>query len=382
MPELFWLLLPIAAASGWLAARRSLSRKQIANLDRTPTYFRGLNYLLNEQQDRAIDLFVNMIEVDNETVETHLALGNLFRRRGEVDRAIRIHQNLIARSKLDDDKRALALLELGKDHMHAGLFDRAESLFQELAEMNHYQEQAYTNLLMIFQQEKDWVKCLTVAQQLEQLTGESHHTEMAHYYCELAEKADRDGNFAEMVSLLREAQLIDSSCVRATILQGQIEEAAGRYEEAIQIYKKVELQDPAYLAEVLPSLLACYQQLGNRNSMIEYLRYLVAEHPGAKPILALTDCIEMDEGSEAALEFITDQMQSHPNLEGLERMLTINLKQSKLDVSDTLKILRQLVKKILVKRTTYQCRICGYNAKSLFWQCPGCKSWSSSKSLT
>ncbi len=382
MPELFWLLLPIAAASGWLAARRSSALKQIAISDRTPTYFRGLNYLLNEQQDRAIDLFVKMIEVDNETVETHLALGNLFRRRGEVDRAIRIHQNLIARPKLDDDQRALALLELGQDYMHAGLFDRAECLFEELAEMNLYQEQAYTNLIVIFQKEKDWNKCLIISQRLEQLTGESLKMEKAHYYCELANKAHRCGNISEVEGLLQEAQSIDTGCVRATILQGQMEYAGGKYEEAIQIYKKVEQQDPAYLAEVLPSLVACYKQLDNRDAMIAYLRYLVDKHPGAKPMLALADCIETDSGSEAALEFITNQMQIHPHLEGLDRMITINLQQSNMAVSDTLNILRQLIEKILIKRPTYQCRKCGYTAKSLSWQCPGCKSWSSSKPIT
>ena len=382
MPEFFWLLLPIAAASGWLAARRSSTLKQIAISDRTPTYFRGLNYLLNEQQDRAIDLFVKMIEVDNETVETHLALGNLFRRRGEVDRAIRIHQNLIARPKLDDDQRALALLELGQDYMHAGLFDRAECLFEELAEMNLYQEQAYTNLIVIFQKEKDWHKCLTISERLEQLTGESLHMEKAHYYCELANNANRHGNISEVEMLLQQAQSIDNGCVRATILQGQMEYAGGRYEEAIQIYKKVEQQGPAYLAEVLPSLVACYKQLDNRDEMIVYLRYLVDNHPGAKAVLALADCIETDSGSEAALEFITNQMQIHPHLEGLDRMIMINLQQSNMAVSETLNILRQLIEKILIKRPTYQCRKCGYAAKSLSWQCPGCKSWSSSKPIT
>jgi lipopolysaccharide biosynthesis regulator YciM len=146
MYELALLLLPVAAASGWWAARRSARREAENCADPDPAYFRGLNYLLNEQPDKAIDVFIKLLEVDNETVETHLALGNLFRRRGEVDRAIRIHQNLIARSGLNRDQKALALLELGQDYMRAGLFDRAESLFSELVDMSLYRGRAAGNL--------------------------------------------------------------------------------------------------------------------------------------------------------------------------------------------------------------------------------------------
>ncbi len=191
--EINWMiiiwLLPVAAFSGWLYGRRCNSPSGTAYNDRLhPEYFKGLNYVLNEQPDKAIEVFVKMLEVDSETVETHLALGNLFRRRGEVDRAIRIHQNLIARPNLNREQRSLALLELGMDYMRSGLFDRAESLFIELVEIDLYTVAAFTELLDIYQQEKDWGNAIKMARRLELSSGRSLKKNIAHFYCEQASK--------------------------------------------------------------------------------------------------------------------------------------------------------------------------------------------------
>ncbi len=378
MQELLWLLLPIAAASGWLAARRSEQRTEKPPAGRSPDYFRGLNYLLNEQPDKAIDVFVKMLEVDSETVETHLALGNLFRRRGEVDRAIRIHQNLIARPTLNRDQRAQALLELGQDYMRAGLFDRAESLFNELCEMKMYQEQALENLRIIYQQEKEWERCLQVARELERLTGEPLRTERAHYYCELAEEARAKKDFSALAALLKKAHGSDENCVRATILQGQMEVAERACKAAIKTFKRVERQDPAYLSEVLPMLLECYKE-GGRQELKDYLRQLYERNQGIAPALALVDLVQGEEGDAAALRFLTDYLQQHPDLEGLDRLIRLSLKGVDAAAADTLGILQQLVTKLIEGRPAYQCSQCGFTAKTLHWQCPGCKSWSSIK---
>ena len=170
--NLLWLLLPVAALSGWwIGRRRGNSNKNQSSSSIYPEYFKGLNFVLNEQPDKAIEVFIRMLEVDSETVETHLALGNLFRRRGEVDRAIRIHQNLIARPTLDREQRAHALLELGMDYMRLGLLDRAEGLFLELVESDLHLNQAYTELLEIYQQEKDWENAINIARKLELISG-------------------------------------------------------------------------------------------------------------------------------------------------------------------------------------------------------------------
>ena len=379
MMELLWLLLPVAAASGWFAARRSAAPRDKLKVDPASDYFRGLNFLLNEQPDKAIDVFVKMLEVDSDTVETHLALGNLFRRRGEVDRAIRIHQNLIARPTLNRDQRALALLELGQDYMRAGLFDRAESLFHELGDLNLYQEQALSNLRIIYQQEKDWDKCLHVSKKLEQLTGKSLRIEQAHYYCELAEQARQKRDFATVSNLLKKAQACDSNCVRATLLQGELEASQGTCKSAIKIYKRVEEQDPDYISEMLPSLLHCYKETGNRKDLFSYLRDLLARHENIATALVVTDIIEAEQGEDQALEFLTGFLQNSPNLEGLDKLITLNLKSRQGATPETLRILKQLVEKMLSNTSAYQCVRCGYHAKTLHWQCPGCKSWSSIK---
>src|SRR6187455_821489 len=170
MTEFFWLflLLPVAAASGWLAGRLGGERKGGARVSRlSNTYFRGLNYLLNEQQDKAIEVFLKLAEINRDTVETHLALGNLFRRRGEVDRAIRVHQHLIARPNLSQEEKTVALLELGEDYMRAGLLDRAETLFTDLVAMDAQVPSALRHLIGIYQHEKDWGKAIDHARRLE-----------------------------------------------------------------------------------------------------------------------------------------------------------------------------------------------------------------------
>ncbi len=379
MMELFWLLLPVAAASGWWAAKRSASRQEVTVVERSPGYFSGLNYLLNEQPDKAIDVFIKMLEVDSDTVETHLALGNLFRRRGEVDRAIRIHQNLIARPMLNREQRAQALLELGQDYMKAGLFDRAESLFNELGEMNMFQSQALENLLTIYQQEKDWDKCLQVAKRLGQRSGKSRRKECAHYYCELAEEAKSRKDLVKTAQLLKRAQLSDEGCVRATILQGEIEAANGSFKSAIRTLRQVEKQDPAYLSEVLPAMIECYRELGNRTELVRYLRQLHERHHSVSSALALTDYIREDEGEEAAIRFLSGYLHAHPSLEGLDRMVGLSLQADNQVGTDSLRILQQILNKILESRAAYQCVSCGFTAKTLHWQCPSCKSWSSIK---
>ncbi len=376
--EWLLLLLPVAAASGWLAAKRSAGKvgSEKSGTDPRAAYFRGLNFLLNEQPDKAIDVFMRMLEVDSDTVETHLALGNLFRRRGEVDRAIRIHQNLIARPTLSREQRAQALLELGQDYMRAGLFDRAESLFSELVEMSLFQEQALRGLKTIYQQEKDWEKCLSVSRQLEAKSGEALSVERAHYYCELAECARAANDSASVLAYLKQAQGSDAACVRATILHGRVEAAQGDYRGAIRTLRKVEQQDAAYIVEILPSLAECYARVGARKDWITFLKSALEKTRSAPVMLALAGVIQEDEGAAAAADFLTAQLRAAPSLEGLNRLISLHSSNGRGD-GEVLAILRELVEHLLANRPGYQCQRCGFAAKTLHWQCPGCKTWGS-----
>jgi lipopolysaccharide assembly protein B len=374
--ELLALLLPVAAASGWWAARRSAAKTKETCADRDPAYFRGLNYLLNEQPDKAIDVFIKLLEVDSETVETHLALGNLFRRRGEVDRAIRIHQNLIARPSLSREQRAVALLELGQDYMRAGLFDRAESLFSELVEMGLHRERALSNLKEIYQQEKDWGRCLEVAHQLEAVCGQSHGTEIAHYYCEQAEEAWDAGDPSTAWTLTRKALGVDRRCVRASLLQAQMEQEGGNPKAAIRCYRQAIQQDPEFLPEALPGLLECCGQAGDREDLAAYLRGLYGQQRDTRVLLVLADLVQQEAGEAAAEGLVRQHLQQHADLLALERFVALQRRDGDGGVQrDTLDILQQLLRRLRERQPAYQCSRCGFSARRLHWQCPGCKGW-------
>ena len=380
MQELLWLLLPVAAASGWIAARRSAARpRECPPGERSPAYFRGLNYLLNEQPDKAIDVFVQLLEVDSETFETHLALGSLFRRRGEVERAIRIHQNLIARPTLTPEERAHALLELGQDYMRAGLFDRAESLFVELRETGLFPEQALQNLRVIYQQEKDWERCLEVTEALETVSREPLGLERAHYCCEMAEQARAARDPAHAEELLKKAHAASRDLVRVTWLQAEIEMERGDCRSAIRLFQRVADQDPELFGEVLPQMAECYQRLGQRHELFTFLEKLLAKRSDTAVLLALTDLVQEDRGDAEALRFVAEHLGPRPSLAGLLRLIRLAETSPQATTPELLPILRTVAERLVEGRPAYQCAKCGFGAKTLHWQCPGCRSWSSIK---
>jgi lipopolysaccharide biosynthesis regulator YciM len=377
MSELLWLLLPIAAASGWLAALRSL-RRDPAPRPTPPLradYFKGINYLLNEQPDKAIEVFTKVLEVDRDTVETHLALGNLFRRRGEVDRAIRIHQNLVARETLSPQQRGDALLELGQDYMRAGLLDRAEGLFQEIVKARPFGARALGHLVDIYQQEKDWDKAADAALQLEELSGKPYGRVIAHFHCEQAEDQSREGRLEEALAAVQQALDISSQCVRASMLEGRLLERTGDFRGAIRAYKRVEQQDPDYLPEVIDPLTRCFAALGRPAEMGEFLAYILERFGGISPALALAEIKAAAEGRESAVRFLTDQLRRRPSVKGLDRLIDLSLAEVDGPARDYLLILKDLTHKLLENRPHYKCEHCGFSGRSLHWQCPSCKHW-------
>lgn len=382
MYELLWLLLPVAAASGWIMAKRSqLSRPRGRTRDFSSDYFQGLNYLLNEQPDKAIDVFIRMLEVDSNTVETHLALGNLFRRRGEVDRAIRLHQNLIARPTLSKLQRSAALLELGQDYMRAGWLDRAESLFDELVEINLHTVPALRHLLDIYQQEKEWDKAIVVARRLDSEGGQPLKPVIAQYYCELAGLALKKGDEHAAGQSLKRALQYDRNCVRASILQGQMAMQAGNCKAALKAFHQIEGQDIDYLPEVLEPLRQCYEQSGASEELKRYLATVIDRYSGVSPVLMLTDLLAKTEGDAAAVEYLTAQVRKRPSVRSLGRLIDLNLAGASGKGKDDLLILRDLVAQLLGNKPKYKCSHCGFAGKSLHWQCPTCKEWNTVKPI-
>ena len=380
MQELLLLLLPVAAASGWLAARSS-ARKQEEQCvgEAGPVYFRGLNHLLNEEPDKAIDAFVEMLEVDSDTIETHLALGYLFRRRGEVERAIRIHQNLIARPALTREQRAQALLELGQDYMRAGLFDRAENLFRELKETKLHVRQALNQLLLIYEKERDWQACLEVVDQFEALSGEKMGLQKSHYHCELAIEAKAQGRGSDASAHLKKALNSHRGCVRANLLQAQFAADQGDYRAAVRVLRETAERDADYLPEVLPDIVANYRQLGDLKGLRGFLSDTAATHPGGAAVSPLADLIKEREGEKAAASYLAEQLAKAPSLSLLLRSIELNAGLPKSQSVRFLDSLRPHIHRLLEDKPLYQCGHCGFEAKTLYWQCPSCRRWSTIK---
>jgi len=371
---LIWLLLPLAAGSGWIAARLDHKRHEVRK-DLPTAYFKGLNFLLNEQADKAIEIFIKVLEVNSETVETHLALGSLFRRRGEVERAIRVHQNIIARPALHRDQRARALLELGQDYLKAGLLDRAENLFLELAEIRIHNEEALRLLMHIYQQEHEWDKAISVCHRLSRAGGEDLGDIIAQYHCELAEAAYKRNEHEGAREAARRALQSDKGCVRASMVLGRIEADLGRHKEAIKAWRRVEVQDPLYLGEVAQALAQSYQALGDEEGLHRFFQEALVRHHDIALMLVLSEVVERREGARAAEGFIVSWLRLQPSVRGLNRLIGLHLEQASGESRKDLAILKGIIEKIVEGRRRYLCHQCGFAGQSLHWQCPSCHRW-------
>ena len=377
-----FLLLPVAALSGWYAGRRGGARHVGQKVSKLSTnYFRGLNYLLNEQPDKAIEVFLEIAEVDKRTVETHFALGHLFRRRGEVDRAIRLHQSLIARPGLSDEQKTYAVLELGEDYMRAGLLDRAETLFCDLVKVDGVAPQALKHLISIYQQERDWPKAIEYAQRLEGATGQPMGKLVAQFHCELAEQARQRGDHAQAQSELQAAYAAEANCVRAGLIEGQMEIAQGNDHAAIRVLERVARHDPEMLPELLPPLLGAYERRQEWHRARAFLHEMLERFAGVSPLLALTALIEREDGRPAAVEFLTQQLRRRPSVRGQGALIAMSLADDAPVGRDLLLVLKQLGEQLVAGGPAYRCGRCGFGARIHHWQCPSCKTWGSVKPI-
>ena len=382
MLELFLaLLVPAAAYSGWWLARYISSRNEVQRNRRfSNRYFQGLNYLLNEESDKAIQVFLEMAEVNQDTFETHLALGSLFRRRGEVDRAIRLHQNIISKRSLDDSQRTKALLELGEDYMRAGLFDRAEKLFSELTGRGAHAPSAVRHLLDIYQQEKDWEKALEMARQLEGLTGERMGLYMSHFCCELAEIELQKGNNEVARKHLRQARRNDPGSIRARLVLAKIAQHAEAWDEAMGAYEEVADLHGDFIPDLLDAYLDCAQRSDQRARAMTHLKSWSTQHGSISVVLRLTADIQQREGVAAATEFLASELARNPSVRGLDKLIELKLAGGpELPAGD--EILRAVAQKLLARQPSHRCAHCGYSGHSNYWQCPSCKRWGTTRTI-
>ncbi len=373
-----WMLLvfPLFFGMGWWAARLDIKQLLSESTVLPESYFQGLNFLLNEQQDKAIEAFIEVVKIDPHTVELHFALGSLFRRRGEVDRALRMHHNLVDRADLDDEKRQQAVFELAQDYLKAGILDRAESLFGELKKTSHARP-ALEFLLELYQKEHDWIKAISVVEQIARISGQFDGKLVSFFYCELAEEEIKAGNMDGAREHLAQALKIHPANVRATIMLGDMALAAGKIEEAIALWKGIEQQDAQYLQLVAERLLSAYRSLGKEAEGISLLRsYLVKYHSIDLLYVAFEGILKF-ESPQSAYQLVRDEMARNPTLLGLDKLLEARL----LDVSLERRADIELVKDLIHKRTRnlamYHCNHCGFKARKFYWHCPACQAWDS-----
>jgi lipopolysaccharide biosynthesis regulator YciM len=366
------LVIPLFFALGWLAARIDI-RQVIKESRVVPTsYFRGLNYLLNEQPDQAIEAFLEVARLDPDTLELHFALGALFRRRGELDRAIRIHQNLFDRSDLKPDQRLKALYELGQDFLKAGLLDRAEDIFKRL-ETGIYALDAIRHLLNIYVLEKDWQQAIATAGRLQESGSPSQNVDTAHYYCELAlnEMLRKDLDAAR--KYLDQALGINRKAVRASQLQGDLAAQTGDDEAAISHWRQVEQQNVVYLPVVSERLLKAYQRLGRPEEGIELLKSYLNRQPSADLFHTLFNAVAENQGWAAAEELAAEALKQQPGLRVLDDYLQARTVGAGTDLE--IRMTQDLVHRQVSRISYYQCSHCGFKARQFFWQCPACAAW-------
>ena len=376
--EYWWLLaLPLFFGLGWVAARIDIRHLVSESRALPRSYFKGLNFLLNEQPDKAIESFIEVVKVDPETVELHFALGSLFRRRGEYDRAIRMHQNLVERADLGAEQTLEAMFELAQDYLKAGILDRAEELFARL-ETGPRATEARHRLLEIFQQEKDWPRAIEMARRLEQDSGESRAKEIAQFLCEQAAVDAGGSRPAEARRHLEAALEANRKSVRAAIALGDLERAEGRVERAIELWKRVETQNPAYLALVALRLIDAYRGAGKLEEGLTLLAGYLERYPSLDLLDAVFQTTLESKGADAAYKLVRDELRRNPTLLGVDRLLEAQI------IGDThaerrrdLELLRNLVHSHTRRLARYRCEECGFKARQFYWHCPACGSWES-----
>lgn len=384
MSPLLWACLIVIAlfVAGFMGRITKNEHKTLpGKKDFSRDYLVGLNYLLSEQPDKAVDIFIKLLEVDSDTVETHLALGHLFRKRGEVERAIRIHQNLIARPQLTKKQRTQATLALGQDYLCAGVLDRAERLLIDVAEGGDFQSDALLFLLDIYQQEKEWEKAIQIAEKLQNEASNSMHVSIAQYYCELAIETKRKQGSEQASRFIKKALTTDKNCVRASLLQSTWDIEQNDYKLAIKNLKRVAEQDPVFIGEVVKPLALCYEKLGQLDDYIAFLKKYLSQKPRLSLVLALSNTILQEQGVSAATEFVAEQLYARPSLYGLNRLIELQKQIAEGSAKYNLQLLHNVTQQITQQKPIYRCEHCGYAGKVLHWLCPGCHRWTSIKPI-
>lgn len=385
---IFTLVL-IAVAAGFFLGRFSRRKRSESRYpkDYALNYYKGLSYLFNEQPDSAIDAFIGALEVNGDTLETHLALGNMLRRRGEVTKAIKVHQNLLARPGLNTRQQHESQLELARDYVKSGLLDRAEALLKELVKVSPaYKQAALEHLVEIYQDENEWDNAIAAASEMDvkqyrSRSGASLAELKAHFACEQAEEDIQHRNWSKARTHLLEALKFDGESARASLLFAKLELNQGRFREALSHLHKIPQQDADYLLLGLDMVCDCYDKLGEQQALQKYLLSLLDQYPSNSLVLKIAERLRWLEDDYAAADFIADHLKERPSIRTLNRLVELYLPHSEGRGRENLQLLKQLVDRVVAEKPSYCCNKCGFTGNALHWLCPGCKSWGTVKPI-
>jgi lipopolysaccharide biosynthesis regulator YciM len=377
--EFWWLLaLPLFFSLGWLAARVDLKQLLAESTALPAAYFKGLNFLITNQQDKAIEAFTEAVQANTDSLELHFALGSLFRKRGEVDRAIHLHLHLLEKKQLEPQQKLAVTAELAQDYLKAGLFDRAEELFESLDD-DRYRQPALRALLEIYVREREWERAIKAATELERISGVPFRVEVANYYCEMAVKSKLANDTHTARFELDQALNANKSCVRANVLLGDLEAEANNHKAAISVWKRIEFQKPEYLGLIAPKLLASFRVLNQIEEGLSLLQTYLQTYQLNSLLNVLYEATLAEQGAENAAKLARNELIKMPSLNTLDLLLqarTIletNQPQNG-NLQDT-QLMQQAVRHAIGNKTAYHCEQCGFKAKYHHWQCPACNAW-------
>lgn len=368
---LWLLLITLALFLGFYIGYQARFSQRAKEFYLPRNYLLGLQYWCNDQTDKALDIFIRMLEIDQHTIETHLALGSLFRRRGEFQRAIVIHQNLVNNKELDREQRLFALSELGHDYLSAGILDHAEAAFQQVLKIDPTAVHSLQALLDIYQRLHHWRAAITTAQALELNLGQPMHARIAHYYCAIAENHYHGLRYDQALDNARQALAINQSSARALLLIGSIEYQRSAYKIALKTFDQAIQRQPMLLIQILSMLLTAYQALDEQDNVVRVLHDYAKTYGYYPVIQQWIILLRARQGDQYAYEMLSDVLMRHPSYAGLGLLLELQVPA----INKERDFFQQVLQRLSVNHIFYRCGHCGFSAKTFYWQCPSCKQW-------
>jgi len=382
MDELLVLIVAAATAVSWWAAKWYYTHRYFVRHTQSlrQAYCKGLNYLLSEKTDKAIDTFADLLASDVETIETHVALGNLFRRRGEVEKAIEIHEELVRRDTLTDEQRVNAQFELGVDYLRSGLYDRAELIFSNLVDRTSHRRPALELLLQIYQQESDWEKALKCVKDLNQTAKSPRGESAAQFLCELAVSALKAEQSEVARLLVSEALDSNPTCFRALHIRAGFLARAGDPALALEVVQEAGRANPLYIPETLDLLVECFNRLGRSGKELKgYLDDLYQRLGQDQVAVTLANLILADEGRDAAMTYLRGVAEANPTLRILNALMNV-LPEHEAEIRaepGVFRLMNDALSGLLLRQPRYRCNQCGFSGQELHWRCPSCRQWDS-----